>query len=82
MPAQDAETGVGAPAQGDEFAAFVRAGLARLGLDADETMLTIMAAAESIYQPYVQALLEADLSGTEPEPGLDLSKPPAVPERW
>lgn len=58
---------------------FARSALAQLGVEVDDTELQIMRAIEQIYGPPREALLAADLSGVEPEVGLDPSGPP--PER-
>lgn len=60
----------------DGFQAFARAGLARLGVEANDTELAIMEAADALYRDRVDALMEADLDGVEPEPEIDLGRPP------
>ena len=57
------------------FDSFVPAGLASLGVEADETDLAVMAGAHGIYWPAIQALMEAPIGGP-PEPEPDLSRPP------
>jgi hypothetical protein len=56
--------------------AFVPAGLASLGIKADEVERAVMEATHQLYWPAVAALLEVDLGGVEPEPRPDLSRPP------
>jgi hypothetical protein len=63
------------PAPGD-FDAFVPAGLASLGIEADEQELAVMRAAHDLYWPAIVGLLEVDLSAVEPEPVPDMSQPP------
>ena len=63
------------PASGD-FEAFVPAGLASLGIEADETELAVMRAMHELYWPALAGLLELDLSGVEPEPLADMSRAP------
>ncbi len=55
---------------------FVSAGLELLGVSADEAELAVIEAVDGIYRPLVDALIEADLDGIEPEPGEDLSRGP------
>jgi hypothetical protein len=60
----------------DAFERFARAGLDRLGIEPSEEELAVMRVADSVYGPHTEALIEADLSGVEPEPEIDLSRPP------
>lgn len=62
-------------ASGD-FDSFVPAGLASLGIEADEVELAVMRAAHELYWPALAGLLEADFSAVEPEPNADMSQPP------
>jgi hypothetical protein len=57
------------------FESFVPAGLASLGVEADETDLALMTGAHAIYWPAIQALMEAPI-GAIPEPHPDLSQAP------
>jgi hypothetical protein len=53
-----------------------------LGLDADATMMGIIAVADSLYEPSIDALIKADLGEVGPEPGVDLSRAPrSIEER-
>jgi hypothetical protein len=63
------------PASGD-FEAFVPAGLASLGIEADDVELAVMRATHELYWPAIAGLLEVDLSGVDPEPVADMSHPP------
>ena len=63
------------PASGD-FEAFVPAGLASLGIEADEVDLAVMEATHSLWWPAIAALFEADLGGIEAETRPDLSRAP------
>jgi hypothetical protein len=64
------------PAPGD-FESFVPAGLASLGIEADEVELAVMRAVHDLYWPAIAGLLQIDLSAVDPEPAPDLSHPPA-----
>jgi hypothetical protein len=59
-----------------DFDSFVPPGLASLGIEADETELAVMRAAHELYWPALAGLFEADLSGVDPEPNADMSRPP------
>ena len=63
------------PAAGD-FDAFVPAGLASLGIEADEIELAVMRATHELYWPAIVGLLELDLSAVEPEIVADMSRAP------
>lgn len=56
---------------------FVRAGLDLLELEADETEIAVIEAADRLYRPVIEGLLEAELDGVDPEPGADMSRAPA-----
>ena len=56
---------------------FVGAGLELLDLVADEAEIALIEAADGLYRPVIERLLEAELDGIEPEPGTDMSRPPA-----
>lgn len=60
----------------DPFETYVRLSFDMLGLEVDEIQLSVMRVADAIYRPHIDALIEADLEGTAPEPDADLSKPP------
>lgn len=64
-----------------EAGPFVGAGLKLLGLETGEAELGVIEAVDALYGPLLQALLEAELDGVEPEPGADLSTAPQAPER-
>lgn len=55
---------------------FVPAGLAALGIEANEVDLAVMAAAHQTFWPPILELLSMDTSGLEPERCPDLSKAP------
>lgn len=64
---------------GDQAASaddFIAAGLATLGIEADEIELAVMAAAHSLFWPEIERLLALDLGDVAPERRLDLSKGP------
>jgi hypothetical protein len=56
---------------------FVGAGLELLDLEADQAEIAVIEAADGLYRPVIERLLEAELDGIEPEPGTDMSRPPA-----
>lgn len=60
-------------AQADDF---IPAGLASLGIDADEVDLAVMAAVHGILWPPILELLALDTEGLEPERCPDLSRAP------
>jgi hypothetical protein len=60
----------------DGFSRFVGGGFELLGIEADETELAVIEVAGAIYQPHIDALLDADLGEVEPEPRIDLSRSP------
>jgi hypothetical protein len=60
----------------DGLQSFLAGGFERAGIEANETELAVMAVAESIYRPHIEALLEANLDDVAPEPEIDLSQPP------
>jgi hypothetical protein len=61
----------------DAFEQFVRGGLERMGLEADETDLEIMRYVDQVYGPELQALMEADMAGMWAETDLDPSRAPS-----
>jgi hypothetical protein len=66
-----------APARGEDF---IAAGLASLGLEADETELAVMAGVDQVFGPPIGQLVEFDVSSVAPERDLDLSRAPAPEE--
>jgi hypothetical protein len=58
---------------------FIPAGLASLGIEADETDLAVMNAAHQMFWPGILDLLSRDLSGVRPERNPDLSRAPEEP---
>ena len=60
----------------DGFEDFVPAGLASLGVEADEQELAIMRAAHEVYWPAMGALLSLDLGAVPVERDEDLSRAP------
>ena len=55
---------------------FIPAGLASLGIEADEVDLAVMAAVHQLIWPLLLELLALDTEGIEPERCPDLSKAP------
>ena len=55
---------------------FVPAGLASLGIEADEVDLAVMSAVHQLFWPAILELLALDLSDLEPERCPDLSRAP------
>jgi len=58
---------------------FIPAGLASLGIEADEIDLAVMNAAHAMFWPGILELLSLDLAGVEPEREPDLSRAPEGP---
>ncbi len=63
----------GTPAAADEF---IPAGLAALGIEADEVDLAVIGAVHGLLWPPILELLALDTEGVEPERCPDLSKAP------
>jgi hypothetical protein len=55
---------------------FIPAGLASLGIEADEVDLAVMSAVHQLFWPAILELLALDLEGLEPERCPDLSRAP------
>jgi hypothetical protein len=55
---------------------FVPAGLASLGIEADEVDLAVMNAAHQMFWPAILRLLSRDFGELEPERNPDLSRAP------
>lgn len=55
---------------------FIPAGLASLGIEADEVDLAVMGAAHRLFWTPICELLSLDTGGVEAERCPDLSKPP------
>lgn len=55
---------------------FIPAGLASLGVEADEIELAVIGAAHAMFWPAILDLLALDLDGVAPEPRPDLSQAP------
>jgi hypothetical protein len=78
-PAQVHDRGqVGLPAVEGAASAddFIPAGLASLGIEADEVDMAVLAAVHGVFWPPILELLALDTSGVEPERCPDLSKAP------
>ena len=56
---------------------FIAAGLASLGIEADEVELAVMTAAHGLFWPQILDLLALDIGEVEPESGTDFSRAPA-----
>jgi hypothetical protein len=56
---------------------FIPAGLASLGIEADEVELAVMGAAHELFWPAILELFDLDTGGVTPELAPDLSQPPA-----
>ena len=39
--------------------------------------IAVIEAADRLYRPVIESLLEAELDGVDPEPGADMSRAPA-----
>jgi hypothetical protein len=55
---------------------FIVAGLASLGIEADEIELAVMGAAHELFWPQILGLLAQDLGELAPERNPDLSRAP------
>jgi hypothetical protein len=77
MTAAPEQGGGAKPGEADAVARFARAGLELLELEADEAEIAVIEAADRLYRPVIERLLEAELDGVDPEPGADMSRPPA-----
>ncbi len=55
---------------------FIGAGLASLGIEADDVELAVMAAAHALFWPEIQSLLAMDTGAVAPESRPDLSRAP------
>jgi hypothetical protein len=55
---------------------FIAAGLASLGIEADETELAVLAGVHRVFGPTIRRLIEFDTSAVVPERDLDLSQAP------
>ena len=60
----------------EDFDRLVRLALGQYGAEVSDAELSVIRAFEQVYGPDRDALLAADLSGIEPELGLDPSSPP------
>ncbi len=60
----------------DRAEQFIPAGLASLGIEADEIDLAVMNAAHAMFWPSIRDLLALDLGELEPERDEDLSRTP------
>jgi hypothetical protein len=58
---------------------FLPAGLASLGIEADEVDLAVMGAAHAMFWPAILELFELDTSEAPPERYPDLSTAPVAP---
>lgn len=61
----------------DRAEEFIPAGLASLGIEADEVELAVMNAAHRVFWPAILELLSLDTSEVEPERRPDLSRAPS-----
>ncbi len=60
---------------------FVRSGLELLDLEATEAEMAVIEAVDGLYRPLLDGLIEAELDGIEPEPGVDMSRGPRTLEQ-
>ena len=85
-PGQDgaAGGGLGLPADMDDApdrgGEFIAAGLASLGIEADETDLAVINGVHQVFGPAIRQLIEFDTSSVRPERSLDLSQTPPPEE--
>jgi hypothetical protein len=57
---------------------FIPAGLASLGIEADEVDMAVIGAAHAMFWPAILALFDLDTAGHAAERAPDLSRPPLV----
>jgi hypothetical protein len=77
-PGHDASVGLPAEMEAEARAEnFIAAGLASLGIEADEVELAVASAAHELFWPEILDLLALDIGAVEPEPGVDLTRAPA-----
>jgi hypothetical protein len=55
---------------------FVPAGLAALGIEADEGELQVIGGVHQVFWPPIRELLDFETEGLQPEPRPDFSKAP------
>jgi hypothetical protein len=77
MTAARAESGGPDRGEAGTVERFVRTGLELLDLEASEAEIAVIEAADRLYRPVIERLLEAELDGADPEQGTDMSRPPA-----
>jgi hypothetical protein len=71
------QVGLRAEMEGSHVAGdFIPAGLASLGIEADEVELAVMAATHEVFWPAILELLSFDTSDVDPELCPDLSRAP------
>lgn len=58
---------------------FIPAGLASLGIEADEVDVAVMRAAHQMFWPGILGLISMDLADVAPERNPDLSSAPVEP---
>lgn len=58
---------------------FIPAGLASLGIEADEVDMAVMRAAHQMFWPGIVGLISMDLADVAPERNPDLSSAPVEP---
>jgi hypothetical protein len=66
-----------APDLGEDI---IAAGLASIGVEADETELAVIAGVDRVFGPPIRELVEFDVSAVTPERDLDLSQAPPAEE--
>jgi hypothetical protein len=79
-PGQVASIGLPAEMEAPDSAdRYLSAGLAQLGIEADEVEMAVIKGSHALFWPAILALMEMDVDA-DPERELDLSRPPA-PQR-
>lgn len=61
---------------GSAFQSYLEGALEVFGIEVDETERAVIAGVWSVYEPAMDLLREADLSGVAPEREIDLSRAP------
>ena len=79
MTASRHPTGGGDGGDAGTVERFVRSGLELLDLEATEAEMAVIEAADGLYRPLLDGLIEAELDGIDPESGADMSQGPRAP---
>jgi hypothetical protein len=81
MTAADARSDVPGENRAGTVGTYIGAGFDLLGLEATDDELAVIQAADRLYRPLIERLIEAELDGVAPEPATDVSGPPRTLEQ-